>query len=206
MSKAIIGKQYLAEMTESRTAESAPVWTDEPLDATRDAADPETTSFQELAGDLHHGLISRRIGLPDEQSDLKRAAIKHRLGLPDGFVSRLGRYGRSVLLQDNVYRLTTGQEFIPQQPSGTLGCRSHDYALLTLEQYEHGNRGTVFVKTDGRIFDYGFDHRDPNREIFDTGFTIQDLARTGRYAPLQKLRARVESERKKKRRGVPKRK
>ncbi len=113
-------------------------------------------------------------------SEVRRTKL--RSGLPPDFIRRLGRYGRSVLLEDNVYRLANGQEFIPQHPTGTLGCR-HAYALRTIEQYVEGKRGSVYVRTDGRIFDYGFDNRNPVGEMFDSGYTIYDLERTGRYAP-----------------------
>ena len=56
---------------------------------------------------------------------------KQRFGLPEGFVPRLQRYGRAVLLELNVYRLPNGQEFIPCRPTGTLGARHHLYALFT---------------------------------------------------------------------------
>lgn len=107
---------------------------------------------------------------------------KHRFGLPDDFVPRLQRYGRSVLLELNVYRLPNAQEFIVSQPTGTLGGR-HLYALLTAEQYLKGRRGSVYVRTDGRIFDYSVDGSIPLGDLFDTGYTIADLERTGRYAP-----------------------
>jgi hypothetical protein len=120
-------------------------------------------------------------------SKLKIAAHRKGLGksrfdLPEGFVPRLQRYGRGLLLEDNVYRLPDGQEFIPQAPTGTLGKFHHLYALVTAEQYRAGKRGSVYIRTDGRIFNYGADHADPAREIFDTGYTIYDLERTGRYA------------------------
>jgi hypothetical protein len=95
----------------------------------------------------------------------------------------LQRYGRSVLLEDNVYSLSGGQEFIPKYPTGTLGKPRHMYALLTVAQFAAGRRGSVYVRTDGRIFDYSVDHLDPSRDMFDTGHTIYDLERTGRYAP-----------------------
>ena len=106
---------------------------------------------------------------------------KPRFGLPQGFTPRLQRYGRSVLLEDNVYQLPDGQEFIPHHPSGTLGSR-HLYSLLTPQQHNEGRRGSVYIRTDGRIFDYSVDHGDPEREMFDTGYTINDLERTGRYS------------------------
>ncbi len=107
---------------------------------------------------------------------------RQRLGLPADFVKRAARYGRSVLLTDNVYRLPDGAEFIPQHPTGTLGGR-HVYTLLTREQYVERIRSSVYVRTDGRIFNYGIDHGNPVREMFDTGYTIYDLERTGCYAP-----------------------
>jgi hypothetical protein len=121
-------------------------------------------------------------------SSSKVKAAAHRKGLdksrllPEGFVPRLQRYGRGVLLEDNVYRLPDGQEFIPQAPTGTLGKFHHLYALVTAEQHRAGKRGSVYIRTDGRIFNYGADHADPARELFDTGYTIYDLERTGRYA------------------------
>lgn len=127
-----------------------------------------------------------------------------RWGLPEGFVARVGRYGRTVLFEDNVYRLPNGLEFIPQPPSGTLGSRNHQYALLTCEQYEARRRGSVYVRLDGRIFDYAFDHGVSGREMFDTTFTIQDLERTGRYAPELKVTVSG-SRRKKKKRARKKR-
>ncbi len=109
--------------------------------------------------------------------------LRQRFGLPEGFVPRLQRYGRSVLLELNIYRLPNGQEFIPCRPSGTLGVRRHLYALQTEEQYLNGKRGSVYVRTDGKIFDYSVDTMIPIGDIFDTGYTIADLERTGRYAP-----------------------
>lgn len=119
---------------------------------------------------------------------------KQRFGLPEGFVPRLQRYGRSVLLELNVYKLPNGQEFIPCHPTGTLGARRHLYALLTSEQYSKGRRGSVYVRTDGRIFDYSVDTVDASSDLFDTGYTIYDLERTGRYAP--ELRRRKKKKRK----------
>ena len=108
---------------------------------------------------------------------------KQRFGLPEGFVPRLQRYGRSVLLESNIYRLPNGQEFIPCHPTGTLGTHRHLYALLTSEQYLDGKRGSVYIRTDGRIFDYSIDHGNASGDLFDTGYTIYELERTGRYAP-----------------------
>ena len=115
-----------------------------------------------------------------------RAAAAHfkpRFGLPEGFEPRRQRYGRSVLLELNIYRLPNGQEFIPCHPSGTLGTRRHLYALLTAEQYLAGQRGSVYIRSDGRVFDYSIDNANPSGDLFDTGYTIYDLERTGRYAP-----------------------
>ncbi|MGI9065381.1 MAG: hypothetical protein ACR2HX_03125 [Pyrinomonadaceae bacterium] len=107
---------------------------------------------------------------------------RQRFGLPEGFVPRMQRFGRSVLLELNVYQLPNGQEFIPCFPSGTLGSR-HLYALVTSEQYMSSGRGSVYVRNDGRIFDYSGVGTNPLGDMFDTGYTIYDLERTGRYAP-----------------------
>jgi hypothetical protein len=115
-------------------------------------------------------------------------AVKQKFGLPKGFVPRLQRFVRSVLLERNVYRLPDGRELIPCHPTGTLGTSRHLYALLTIEQYLQGRRGSVYVRTDGRIFDYSVDSASPLGDIFDTGYTIYDLERTGRYAPALRRR------------------
>jgi len=117
------------------------------------------------------------------ETRIPHETLKQRFGLPEGFVPRLQRYGRSVLLELNIYRLPNGQEFIPCRPSGTLGASRHLYALQTEEQYLKGKRGSVYVRTDGKIFDYSVDTMIPMGDIFDTGYTIADLERTGRYAP-----------------------
>jgi hypothetical protein len=111
------------------------------------------------------------------------AHFKPRFGLPESFEPRRQRYGRSVLLERNIYSLPNGQEFIPVAPSGTLGTQRHLYSLLTTAQYLKGRRGSVYIRSDGRIFDYSVDNQDPTGDLFDTGFTIYDLERTGRYAP-----------------------
>lgn len=121
-------------------------------------------------------------------------AVKQRFGLPDGFVPSLQRYGRSVLLELNIYRLPNGAEYLPTQPLGTLGSRQHLYALLSVDQYLARRRGSVYVRVDGRIFDYSVDSGKPGDDIFDTGYTIYDLERTGRYAPsLKKKKEKRES-------------
>ena len=104
-----------------------------------------------------------------------------RFGLPEGFVPRIQRFGRGVLLELNIYRLPNGQEFIPCHPSGALGSR-HLYALVTSEQSMSGKRGSVYVRGDGRIFDYSVASANSLGDMFDTGYTIYDLERTGRYA------------------------
>lgn len=109
-------------------------------------------------------------------------AHKPRFGLPDGFIPRFHRYGRQILLEENIYALQNGKEFVPSRPTGTLASGRHLYALLTVSQFEKGERGSVFIRLDGRIFDYSTIVDDPEREMFDTGYTINDLERTGRYA------------------------
>jgi hypothetical protein len=107
---------------------------------------------------------------------------KPRFGLPPNFVPRFQRVGRLLLLADNIYQLPDGREFVPETPTGTLAGGRHLYALLTIEQFAKGGRGSVFVKLDGRVFDYSVVQADPDLEMFDTGYTIHDLKRTGRYA------------------------
>lgn len=107
---------------------------------------------------------------------------KPRFGLPDGFIPRFHRYGRLVLLEENIYSLPDGKEFVPCRPTGTLASGRHLYALLSVAQFERGERGSVFIRLDGRVFDYSNGAVDPDRELFDTGHTIHDLERTGRYA------------------------
>ena len=127
--------------------------------------------------------VRRKRASKQKQKVVRVRKPKPRFGLPEGFIPRFQKYERSVLLEDNVYRLPDGQEFIPKQPTGTLGKDRHLYALLTADQFTEGRRGSVYVRTDGRIFNYGVDHADPERELFDTGYTINNLERTGRYAP-----------------------
>lgn len=110
----------------------------------------------------------------------KRTTLRPKFGLPEGFSRQ--RFGRNRLLEQNIYRLPNGQEFIPSFPTGILG-RRHLYALLTSEQYLEAKRGSVYIRTDGRIFDYSVDCGDVSADLFDTGYTIYDLERTGRYAP-----------------------
>jgi len=114
---------------------------------------------------------------PDENAD--RHDAKH-VGLPTGFVPRFHRYGRQVLLEENIYCLPDGRELVPCRPTGPLATGRHLYGLLSVSQHELGQRGSVFIRLDGRIFDYSV--VDPEREMFDTGYTINDLVRTGRYA------------------------
>ncbi len=115
----------------------------------------------------------------------RESKSRRKFGLPAGFVPRLQRFGKTVLLENNIYRLPDLREYIPCQPRGTLGHGRHRYALLSTEQYSHNLNGSVYVRADGRIFDYSLDSGvDPEREPFDTGYTIYDLERTGRYGPV----------------------
>jgi hypothetical protein len=107
---------------------------------------------------------------------------KQRFGLPEGFIPRPQREHTNILIADNIYRLPNGTEVIPCHPTGTLGRQHHLYALVTIEQYQNGARGSTYVRTDGRIFDYSVDDVSSGRELFDTGYTMNDLARTGSYA------------------------
>jgi len=110
-----------------------------------------------------------------------KLAAKQRFGLPKGFVPRPQRAQTNILLLRNVYRMPNGLEVVPCEPTGTLGRLHHLYALLTLEQYENGARGSIYVRADGRVFDYSVDDVDSGREMFDTGLTVSDLERTGSY-------------------------
>ncbi len=209
MSKSIIGDQFWAEMTEGQKvdavfaghatlkqmseglldgsdqlrnacreylAETSPSFENLPLDPEEPGHLEERTSNSPPSDSPPPQITKTRIRLTHE-------TCKQRFGLPQGFEPRLQRYGRSVLLELNIYRLPNGQEFIPCRPRGTLGASRHLYALLTSEQYLKGKRGSVYVRTDGKIFDYSVDTKIPLGEIFDTGYTIADLERTGRYAP-----------------------
>jgi hypothetical protein len=122
-----------------------------------------------------------QLTLKTRRSRSKTKSSRQRFGLPEGFISRLQRNGRTVLLEDNVYILPNGDEFIPCHPTGTLGRIRHLYALLTPAQHNQRARGSVYIRTDGRIFDYSVDLANPEQEMFDTGYTIDDLERTGRY-------------------------
>ena len=143
-------------------------------------------------------------GVPDISKSLKTRRTRskdksprQRFGLPEGFISRLQRNGRTVLLEDNVYSLPNGDEFIPCHPTGTLGRIRHLYALLTPAQHKQKVRGSVYIRTDGRIFDYSVDLANPEQEMFDTGYTIYDLERTGRYGtPIASTKTRRVSKRK----------
>jgi hypothetical protein len=200
MARANIGAHLSAESTRGE-AGVASTSTGEALAAALDKVDSREISFGENAVELPHHPV--RTNSRSQTADLisKTRVSKHRFGLPDGFVSRVGRYGRSVLLEDNVYRLPNGRHFIPQPPSGTLGKRNHQYALLTTEEYEQGRRGSVYVRMDGRLFDYASDHGDVDRELFDTGFTIHDLERTGHYAPRRDFQISSKKSRERTRRG-----
>jgi len=222
MSKSITGDQWWAEMTEGQKieavltghatlkqmseglldgseqlrnacreflADTGPSFENLPVDAEQHSSSDESTGTS-----LNSGFPQRRI--PKVTTRAHSQTLKQRFGLPEGFVPRLQRYGRSVLLECNVYRLPNGEEFIPVHPSGTLGARRHLYALSTTRQYVSGQRGSVYVRTDGRIFDYSVDTVSPSGDLFDTGYTIYDLERTGRYAP--QLRRRKKRKKSKK--------
>lgn len=118
------------------------------------------------------------------QKTARESKGRHRkFGLPEGYVPRLQRFGRNVLLEKNIYLLPNSCEYIPCEPIGGLDQLRYLYILLTPEEYVQNKRGSTYVRTDGRIFDYSLDTLDSERELFDTGYTIYDLKRTGRYAP-----------------------
>jgi hypothetical protein len=208
MSKLIIGDQFWAEMAEDRKIDAVVTGhatlkqlseglldgSDQLRNACREYLGDTSLSFENLPLDPPEPgsrEISEDNSPPSElphptkkkMSGEAHNSAKQRFGLPDGFMPRLQRYGRTVLIERNVYGLPNGQELIPTRPTGTLGSGRHRYALLTSEQYSKARRGSVYVRTDGKIFDYSVDTGVPMREMFDTGYTIADLERTGRYAP-----------------------
>ncbi len=225
MSKSIIGEQLWAEMTEVQKAEAVrsgratlKQLTEGLLDgseelrhacreylANTDASLEDISVGTEAGKNLSEETDPRLKSLKKRSSPKRKKKVlttkkpKPRFGLPAGFSPRLQHYKRSVLLEDNVYSLPSGQEFIPKSPTGTLGKLRHLYALLTVEEFKGGRRGSVYIRTDGRIFDYGVDHADPLRDLFDTGYTIYDLERTGRYAQNPGLRKRQSEDLKPKR-------
>ena len=166
------GSDQLRNACREYLAETGPSFANLPVDPDEPDKAQQTTALETPSLPI----TTPRIRVPHETPS-------HRFGLPAGFVPRLQRYGRTVLLKLNVYRLPDGQEFIPVRPTGTLGASRHLYALLSNEQYLKSKRGSVYVRTDGKIFDYSVDTKIPLGDIFDTGYTIADLERTGRYAP-----------------------
>ena len=184
------GSEQLRNACREFLANTGPSFENLPVDPEQHSSTNESSSAA-----LNTGFTQRRI--TKVRGRAPSQIFKQRFGLPEGFVPRLQRYGRSVLLELNIYRLPDGQEFIPCYPSGTLGARRHLYALLTSKQYMDGKRGSVYIRTDGRIFDYSVDTANPSVDLFDTGYTIYDLERTGRYAP--ELRRRKKKKKKSKR-------
>ena len=199
MSKSIIGEQIWAEITEVQKAEavrSGRATLKQLTEGLLDASDELRHACREYLAHTDSGknlseetdprldkVLKKRTSSKRKRKVLSMKKPKPRFGLPEGFTPRFRQSERSVLLEDNVYSLPSGQEFIPKNPTGTLGRLRHQYALLTVEQFAGGRRGSVYLHTDGRIFDYSVDHADPLRDMFDTGYTIYDLKRTGRYAP-----------------------
>lgn len=201
MSELIIGHQIWLQMTELEKIEvvrngratlrqltqgllDGP---DELRDLCRDFLAHTGTGLQELPVDLflatsakrnfHDSSANGNWHSPPIESSLPRS------GLPQGFVLGPNRYRRRTrLLKDNIYRLPDKREFVPAVPSGALGRVGHLYALLTEHQYQQSQRGSIYIRNDGRIFDYSGDSSATADELFDTGFTMDDLRRTGRYA------------------------
>jgi hypothetical protein len=143
-----------------------------------------STGLEELPITASEESVTRR-AKSENQSPGKVARSQRqrsKSGLPKDFRCLPRRRERSRLLPENIYRLPDGREFIPVVPSVALGSLTHEYVLLTMIQYQERQRGSVYVRTDGRIFDYSSAETDSAQEFFDTGFTIADLARTGCYA------------------------
>lgn len=217
MSKSFTGEHVLAAMIEGQTADPAldikttyeensesersellklanSLVNQRPTRKDPATIEPDRNSAPTVARKRRKKNRSRSRGSTRPGPRASATALKPRFGLPEGFVPRLQRYGRSVLLEQNIYRLPDGNEYLPTHPLGTLGSRQHLYALLTVEQYQAQKRGSVYIRTDGRIFDYSVDCKIPEGDLFDTGYTIYDLERTGRYAPsLKQKRGRREA-------------
>lgn len=170
------GSEKLRHACRELLADTDPSFENLPVDS-----EPRESVDQTINASHHDEFVQLRIN--KRSARVAAAHCKPRFGLPEGFEPRRQRYGRSVLLELNIYRLPNGQEFIPCHPRGTLGTRQHLYALLTAEQYLAGKRGSVYIRSDGRVFDYSVDNANPSGDLFDTGYTIYDLERTGRYAP-----------------------
>ena len=183
----VTGRATLEQMSEGLLDGSAQlrIACREFLDGTGEKlpTDSDETGSREQPTNNSSGIKLQPQRIPEPQSQLPQQTLKQRFGLPAGFVPRPQRYGRSVLIELDVYRLPNGRELIPCRPRGTLGKSRHLYALLTSEQFREGKRGSVYVRTDGKIFDYSVDTGLTFGEMFDTGYTIADLERTGRYAP-----------------------
>lgn len=181
------GSEKLRHACREFLADTDPTFENLPVGSEpNDTSEQTSASSQASSAARHegHAWLHDSVELRITKSSVRAAAhSKPRFGLPEGFEPRRQRYGRGVLLELNIYRLANGQEFIPVSPSGTLGKRQHLYALVTTEQYLSGKRGSVYIRSDGRVFDYGVDNRNPSGDLFDTGYTIYDLERTGRYAP-----------------------
>jgi len=209
MSKTFTGDQFWAEMTEGQKIDAVvkghatlKQMSEGLLDGSeklravcRECLADTSPSFENLPIDAHETEPTTPADqfinpppVPNRALHETADPAKQRFGLPQGFEPRAQRYGRTVLLELNVYRLPDGQEFIVSLPKGTFASRRHLYALLTAEQYLNRERGSVYVRTDGRIFNYAVDTGNSSRELFDTGYSMADLERTGRYAPQLKPR------------------
>jgi hypothetical protein len=211
MEESIVGDESWNEMTEAEKTKVVRDGPEQLRNACRYILIHTGTNLEELpvrSNDEKTGDSTKAGGgLPVRQTparhEQRKSSVtpnqKPRFGLPDGFIPRFHRYGRLALLEENIYSLPDGKEFVPCRPTGTLGSGRHLYALLTIEQFGRGERGSVFVRLDGRVFDYSTDSVDPDLELFDTGFTIHDLERTGRYAsPFLAPRRRVRRKRREK--------
>jgi hypothetical protein len=214
MSNSFTGDQFWAELTEGQKIDAVVTghatlkqMSEGLLDGSerlravcRECLAEIPSSFENLPDTVHETkALASEIAVPSAPGQPQPAGSSHeapkqRCGLPAGFELHAPRFRRTVLLELNVYRLPDGQEFIVSFPKGTLASRRHLYALLTNEQYLKGVRGSVYVRTDGRIFNYAIDTGDTSRELFDTGYSMADLERTGHYAPTLKRRKKKQGQ------------
>ncbi len=85
--------------------------------------------FEEPDPRFEDKVLKKRRSSKRKKKVLNAQRLKPRFGLPEGFTPRLQQYGRSVLLEDNIYSLPSGQEFVSKYPTGTLGKLGHLYAI-----------------------------------------------------------------------------
>ena len=90
------GSDQLRKACREFLAETSPSFENLPVDSQQQANTDETTSSSQNIDFPQLRITKRKTGTA--------VPLKQRFGLPEGFEPRLQRYGRSVLLELNVYR------------------------------------------------------------------------------------------------------